>query len=148
MWHIDGGTIKGKKVFNLYDAGTGESPLGAELFDTYEQAKARAELLERIARNETRNITIIGRRWFQKTYGNTYHSVTVYVNGEQIGHVDFAYGYDRQFEQTAFVLLQEAGVFPKSDNNMDDYSAFLQDQREHRDKYVITVTDVARKKDL
>ena len=88
-------------------------------------------------------ITIIGRRWFQKTYGNTYHSVVVLVDGEEIGREPFAYGYGDQYIQTAHELLVKAGKFT------GDYSAFYQDRMgENRGNYVITVSDVARQKDL
>lgn len=88
-----------------------------------------------------KHITIIGRRWFQKTYGNTYHSVTVQVDGETIGRVDLAYGYGDQYIQSAHELLQKAGY-------CGDWNAFFQDRMDHRDKYTITVSDVGRQKDL
>lgn len=101
---------------------------------------------------EVNNITIIGRRWFQKTHGNTYHSVEVFVNGEKIGRVPYAYGYGDQYKQTAHKILQDASIYYKTGerkNGMDmDYYDFLQDIRVHRDKFVISVSDVARKKDL
>ena len=85
---------------------------------------------------------IIGRRWFQKTYGNTYHSVTVIQDGETVGRVDCAYGYGDQYIQTAHELLVGAGKFA------GDYGDFCADRLEHRDRYTITVSDVARQKDL
>lgn len=63
---------------------------------------------------------IVAKRWFQKSYGNTYHSVTVYQDNEEIARVPFAYGYDDQWIETAgkaagrnFLTrrdLREAGV--------------------------------------
>lgn len=49
-------------------------------------------------------IIIDGRRWFQKTYGNTYHAVTVTIDGQsyQSGR---HYGYGNQYAQTAFDML-------------------------------------------
>jgi len=85
---------------------------------------------------------IIGRRWFQKTYGNTYHSVSVLVDGESIGCVPFAYGYGEQYIQSAHELLVKAGKFT------GDYSAFCQDRMNNRQNYTVTVSDVARQKDL
>ena len=99
------------------------------------------------------NITISGRRWFDKSGGNTYHSVDVYVNGKHVGREPFAYGYDEGYLQTAHKLLQKAGIFKKTGerlkSGMDkDYYEFMKDMRAHRDKYVKIVSDVARKKDL
>lgn len=58
-------------------------------------------------------IHVEAKRWFQKTYGNTYHSVKVYVNGKLIGQVPFRYGYDKAWQQTAHEILMEKGFFPK-----------------------------------
>ncbi len=55
------------------------------------------------------SIKIYGKLWFQRLYGNTYHSVTVIVNNEEILFKGFTYGYGNQFLQTAVDLLNEAG---------------------------------------
>jgi len=99
------------------------------------------------------NITISARRWFDKINGNTYHSVDVYANGEHIGQEPFRYGYGEQYLDTAHEILQKAGIYKKTDerlkSGMDkDYYDFLMDKREHRDKFVVVVSDVARRKDL
>ncbi len=78
-----------------------------------------------------RSITIVGRRWFEKTNGNTYHSVEIWVNGQQVKYLPFQYGYELQYRQTAqdwIVLWRHA-----EDNNIE---------------LVQTVSDVGRKKDL
>lgn len=54
------------------------------------------------------NIEVSGKRWFQKSYGNTYHSVKVYVNDEVLTD-SFAYGYDDGYRQTAHELLIKNG---------------------------------------
>ena len=36
-----------------------------------------------MAKKKIKTIRFLGARWFQKTYGNTYHKVKVYVNGVQ-----------------------------------------------------------------
>ena len=40
-------------------------------------------------------LVIRGRRWFQKLYGNTYHTVTVVVNGHVLKS-NIQYGYRRR----------------------------------------------------
>lgn len=52
-------------------------------------------------------VRIEARRWFQKSYGNTYHSVKVYRNKKLIGHEPFTYGYGDQWIQTAQKFLPE-----------------------------------------
>lgn len=84
---------------------------------------------------------IEARRWSQKTYGNTYHSVMVTCfdgvrtnlctrgmgckyrfecfttsrdepNCRVLGINNFAYGYGEQYLMTAFNILAEVGIFP------------------------------------
>lgn len=57
-------------------------------------------------------IHVEGRRWFDRTYGNTYHSVKVYADGETVGVVGMSYGYGDQYLETAYELLQRKGVLP------------------------------------
>jgi hypothetical protein len=84
------------------------------------------------------------KRWFQKTYGNTYHSVTVTADGktEKSG---IHYGYGDQYQQTAFDLLQKMGYFEGA-----TYSDFLKFLYEPPGKVTIyrTVADVPRERDL
>jgi len=110
-----------------------------------------------------KNITILGRRWFQRSYGSTYHKVDVYVDGEHIGTSEEQYGYGDQYIQTAHAILQKAGLTPKTHRVVhsdygggvdidkgsdDDWHNFTMDRREHKNKYVISVSDVERERDL
>ena len=45
---------------------------------------------------------IEGRRWFQKTYGNTYHSVRIFKDDKQVAYIPFIYGYGEQFLHTPY----------------------------------------------
>lgn len=89
-------------------------------------------------------IRIEAKRWFQKTYGNTYHSVRVercsgegrFFEKELIDYKPMTYGYGDHYLNTAAKIL-----------NMTE--------RELRDdifncpeKYVVICRDVDRKKDL
>lgn len=84
---------------------------------------------------------IEGRRWFQKTYGNTYHSVTIHRDGQQIAHKDFEYGYGDQYLQTALTLLKTAGLVPI---DAPYGTRYLREALGAS----WSVTDVARKRDL
>lgn len=80
---------------------------------------------------------VIGKRWFDRTYGNTYHSVTIHVNGETL-YKGCTYGYDNHYKQTARELLKE------NDYNVpDSYGDFIRLENVDFD-----VIDVTRKKDL
>lgn len=92
-------------------------------------------------------ITITARRWFQKTYGNTYHSVEVsLLDGDKwkvLGVNNFEYGYGNHYLHSATTILKEHGLIPE-----DIY------QINHNicEKYHLSineiVSDVSRKKDL
>lgn len=58
-------------------------------------------------------ITIEGRRWFDSTYGNTYHSVRVWVDETEVGIVPMTYGYGDQYLHTAYEMLQKRGYLPE-----------------------------------
>lgn len=111
------------------------------------------------------NITIDARRWFQKTYGNTYHSVRVYVNNELIGDHPLVYGHGEQYLMSAFEILSEHGIFSyektkelvtvreyqrskEGVNKEEAYSKFTMDMRENRQKYHVTCVNVGRQRDL
>lgn len=87
-------------------------------------------------------VTVLGRRWFAKTNGNTYHSVNVLVNGKIIDNEPFTYGYGNQYLQTARELLEKHYVLPIS--NTDS----IWKLKDHGINYNYDVVDVNRKKDL
>ena len=89
----------------------------------------------------TDTLHIEGRRWFQRTYGNTYHSVRIYRNGELLAHIPFEYGYGDQFLQTALDWLKANGHAPADAK----YGTLYLRETLHG---TYTVADVARKKDL
>lgn len=81
-------------------------------------------------------LQVICHKWFQKSYGNTYHAVKVYVNDEILVK-DFCYGYGSQYLQTAIELLQKAGYNINTFSDLRSIEGFTEN-----------VTDVKRKKDL
>lgn len=56
------------------------------------------------------SLFIEGRAWFDKTYGNTYHSVKVWANGRALGAVGLTYGYETMYEYTAIEWLKTNGL--------------------------------------
>jgi hypothetical protein len=90
------------------------------------------------------SILIAGRRWFQKLYGNTYHTTEVFVNGEKVGDTPKAYGYGEQYVQSGVELLQSLGYLPTGD-------LFPYWRRIREDlgiTFATTVSDVSRERDL
>lgn len=50
---------------------------------------------------------IIGQKWFDKAWGNTYHSVTIYGPDNLYIEIEYQYGYDDQYLMTAFEYLKK-----------------------------------------
>lgn len=59
---------------------------------------------------KVKSISVIGRRWFDRVNGNTYHSATTLVNGEPGPSVPYQYGYGSQYEYNAAMELDKAGI--------------------------------------
>lgn len=89
-------------------------------------------------------INIVAKRWFQRSYGNTYHSCLVsIVSGkgmnwkkETIGYTPFTYGYGSHYLNTAARFL---------DVSESSLREFIKNNPEH---ILESVIDVNRKKDL
>ncbi len=92
-------------------------------------------------------IHIEGRRWFQKSYGNTYNTVTIHKDGESI-KLPIEYGYGEYLLQRAQEWLGKNG-FPelaeRHDNGMPKVNLTIW-LREHGGSY--SVSDVSRRRDL
>lgn len=91
---------------------------------------------------------IEGRRWFQRTYGNTYHSVRIYEveenhpsNSYLLDYLPFNYGYDDQYLQTALDWLKANGYAPAD----APYGTLYLREVLHATHSVV---DVKRKRDL
>ena len=50
---------------------------------------------------------IEGRRWFQRSYGNTYHNTILHLKGGGRLESGQQYGYDDQYLQAAFEMMGE-----------------------------------------
>lgn len=98
-------------------------------------------------------ISVKGARWFQRTYGNTYH--TTYISAligdtwVEIGSTEIEYGYGDQYLCTAGKWLIENGfIDPTPAGTLKDgYQLNSYEFREANniDHYVV---DVKRKKDM
>lgn len=57
------------------------------------------------------SVFIEGRLWFDKTYGNTYFSNRVWVDGKIAFSMGMEYGYDEQYAHRAIEELHKRGYF-------------------------------------
>jgi len=96
------------------------------------------------------NITafsVKGVRWFQKSYGNTYHTtyISALVNGrwEDIGSTEIEYGYGDHYMHTAGEWLIKNGFIEAENGYAFNGYQFCQDNAIESYAY-----DVDRKKDL
>lgn len=87
------------------------------------------------------SLHIEGRRWFQRTWGNTYHSVRIFADGKQIAYLPFAYGYGEGWLQTAIDWLKQQELIPA-----DAQYGTLYLRETLNGTY--SVADVTRKRDL
>ena len=86
------------------------------------------------------SLRIYGRRWFQKSYGNTYHTTRVVVNGEELKS-EITYGYEEHYKETARQLLDANGY--EVPQNPLEFNRFLNSKG-----FKATAVDVDRKRDL
>lgn len=84
---------------------------------------------------------IEGRRWFQRTYGNTYHSVRIFEDGAPIAALPYQYGYGDQYLQTALDWL-------KANNRAPSDAPYGTQYLREELGATWSVADVARQKDL
>lgn len=87
------------------------------------------------------NLHIEGRRWFQRSAGNTYHTARIFVNGVLEHTTPKEYGYGDCYLQTAIDWLKANHLIP------DDaaYGTLYLRETLHGTNSVI---DVHREKDL
>lgn len=64
-------------------------------------------------RTKAKTITVLGRKWWDKENGNTYHTAQVMVNGETVGKTEFQYGYDDHYLQSAAEWLEKNGYITR-----------------------------------
>ncbi len=114
---------------------------------SFDNTNASLTLLENMIM--LNNLHISARRWFQKTYGNTYHSVRIFANGEEIANLPYQYGYGEQWLQTALDYLREKGLIEPQQYYSNGCGKFYETQYLRETLHgTYEVADVNRKRDL
>ena len=97
-----------------------------------------------------KSITVIGRRWFRKSAGNTYSSATVLIDGSVAFLVPKQSGYGDYYLQAAFEELDRQGILnpPREQYaNGNSESPWAWAERAGVALHY-SATDVARERDL
>lgn len=95
------------------------------------------------------SITVIGRRWFDKVNGNTYHTAEILIDGKPVHKVPFTYGYGDHYVQSAQEWLTKEGLIaPQRYPNSGGVEMLWTYCERQGIKFYHTYTDTKRKKDL
>jgi hypothetical protein len=91
------------------------------------------------------SIVLIAREWFDRTYGNSYFSCDILLNGNSVHKIEFEYGYGNHYEDVAFDWLMANGYLPIA-RGKHEY------RREYWERlgitYIASKTNVTRKRDM
>lgn len=96
------------------------------------------------------SISIVGRRWFQRSYGNTYNTVEIEIftdAGVFEISLPMEYGYGDYYLQRAFVALRDDGWLNITRHSNGSYNTPNWSEREALGIHHHAI-DVNRKKDL
>ncbi len=117
-----------------------------QLLEDDDSVDPKDELLRHAGIKE---ITVYGRRWFDRRYGNTYHSFEIYVDGKQV-HMSLVplYGYDNAYLENAYKWLEEHGYVPRRIQSNGGHQAPWRHAESLGIKLTCHVFDVKLKREL
>lgn len=111
---------------------------------TWRKGESYTSLTQAVADFPPRMLELTGKRWFQKSYGNTYFTARAVLDGEVIAECPRQYGYGDQWKQELIREIEASGkLTPRNQNEL---------AREWAERIGVTlvenVTDVTRERDL
>jgi hypothetical protein len=96
-----------------------------------------------------KTITITGKRWFQKTYGNTYFSAVGIIDGDVVVSIPFEYGYGDHYVDCVTREMVKKDLLPGIKHYERGGTEAIWCYCSDRGiKLNYSAADVARKKDL
>jgi hypothetical protein len=99
-----------------------------------------------------KSLFIEGREWHDKTYGNSYFSARIWVDGGQVAILTLQYGYGDQYLYEAQRKLVELGYLPESNRGLwsianelgfDFYSAKSEGKKSDMFKHYTNYQEIA-----
>jgi hypothetical protein len=90
-------------------------------------------------------LELLGRKWFERTNGNTYFSAIALHNGSEVARIDFEYGYGDQWLYEITKAIQSQAIDARQDQQPWQYIDTLESQGI---AVFTSCEDVKRKKDL
>lgn len=109
---------------------------------------------KKLTKKKIIGINISARRWFQKTYGNTYHRVKIEITykDQTIDRLDSGihYGYDNMWDQNALtVFFKHFGAdVPRDEHGRDIFCYLTRYAQQNKINYLANCADVPRERDL
>lgn len=97
---------------------------------------------------KVQSITILGKRWFQRSYGNTYFSAEILVDGVPVHRIEKEYGYGEMYQQASWKWLAENGYVSPERYKPGGLQPAWQYCHDHGIELVSRVFDVERERDL
>ena len=94
------------------------------------------------------SLTIIGRRWFQKSYGNTYNTAQIIVDGETVEKTPRQYGYGDHYLTIAAQALERRGLLTLRHYDNGSFEPLWQWAEANGVKFTYSPIDVPREKAL
>lgn len=111
---------------------------------TWRKGESYTSLTQAVADFSPHVLELTGKRWFQKSYGNTYFTARAVLDGEVIAECPQQYGYGDQWKQELLQAVEASGKLPL--RSLHEYP------REWAERIgmvlVENVSDVARERDL
>ncbi len=101
-----------------------------------------------IAVEPIRSIVIIGRRWFDRVNGNTYHTTVSLVDGREVTRTKIAYGYGDQYVESACEAMEALGIIKRTKHANGSRQHLWRYCADNGIELRIECADVARKRDL
>jgi hypothetical protein len=92
-----------------------------------------------------KKLELRGKRWLERTNGNTYYSAVAIYNGQEIARIGFAYGYGDQWLYDLCRLIVVDGI---AIGDMKPWQFIEYLEHENGIAVFTAVENVKRKKDL